>query len=305
MKNIQSNLAYFKISQDNPEKTLDTAYMFTEENSEIAKYIENTKEIKRHLITIKLLLEKKENKKTIDRYFLSLANTLNKFSTCSEFSCFINACDNTLDLAKKDLVLLKKIAKKYFKNRLLTENTPEEWIQAILDSNSGRKKGSCAENKLINILLKQHFLKVNTWEDFNKNNKVIARFSSVFNLKNVRKTLNIKINTKKQNKGLDLLIKNNTRIFLLEAKHLNTSGGGQDKQLSELIELISLTEKNKNISYIAFLDGNYSNVILNNPFPKGKLKTQKIEIAKFLKKNPNNYWLNTQGFKALFSAQNT
>jgi hypothetical protein len=42
--------------------------------------------------------------------------------------------------------------------------------------------------------------------------------------------------TKKQNKNLDLAIKIKNKIFICEAKHLNTSGGGQDKQLSELAE---------------------------------------------------------------------
>ena len=45
---------------------------------------------------------------------------------------------------------------------------PEEWIQAILDTNSSRKKGKCGENKLINILKKQDFIEVSSWDDFLK-----------------------------------------------------------------------------------------------------------------------------------------
>ena len=91
-----------------------------------------------------------------------------------------------------------------------------------------------------------------------------------------------------------------SRIFLLEAKHINTSGGGQDKQISELIEILSLKEKNSHISYVAFFDGRYSNEILSNNNAGEKLKSQRKEIKKYLSKNPNNYWLNTAGFKALF-----
>lgn len=97
-----------------------------------------------------------------------------------------------------------------------------------------------------------------------------------------------------------MIIKNGRRKFLLEAKHLNTAGGGQDKQLSELIELLTLSEKDKNIFYIAFLDGNYSNILLSDDYVRGKLKIQRKEIKKFLKKNPNNYWVNTNGLKELF-----
>ena len=98
-----------------------------------------------------------------------------------------------------------------------------------------------------------------------------------------------------------MIIKISNKIFLVEAKHLNTSGGGQDKQISELIEILSLKEKNKNIFYIVFLDGNYSNIFLGNEKCGDKLKTQRKEIQKYLKSNPRNYWLNTNGFISLFS----
>ena len=71
-------------------------------------------------------------------------------------------------------------------------------------------------------------------------------------------------------------------IFLCEAKHLNTSGGGQDKQISELIEIMSLAENSKNIFYISFLDGTYSNILLGDIDGGDKLKTQRKEINKYL-----------------------
>ena len=79
----------------------------------------------------------------------------------------------------------------------------------------------------------------------------MVKFSKKFSLKNVRKNLGVKIKTKKQNKTLDLIIKAKDQILLCEAKHLNTSGGGQDKQISELIEILGLNEKN-GVSYICF-----------------------------------------------------
>jgi len=186
---------------------------------------------------------------------------LGKFFNCSEFGCFINTCDSFLDLAKRDVILLEKIIQIYFDKRILNESVPEEWIQAILDSNSSRKKGKCGEKKLLHILAKYGFYEVKTWEDFFNKQKCVVKFSKIFSIKNVRKNLGIKLATKKQNKKLDLIVKINNRIFLCEAKHLNTSGGGQDKQIAELIEIISLKEQNKNISYLTFLDGSYSNVL--------------------------------------------
>lgn len=299
MKNIKNNQHYFKISQKNLESALDDFYIFQEKNKDLDKYIKNTKEIKKYLITIKTLIDKKEKDFIVDKYFRELAHILNKFSNCSEFSSFINACDNVLSFVKNDFILLKEITKRYFKYRILNEYVPEEWIQAVLDNNSSRKKGVCGENKLISILTKNNFIIVNNWEDFYKNKKCVAKFSKKFNLKNVRKELKIKIKTKKQNKSLDLIIKYNNNIFLLEAKHLNTCGGGQDKQISELIELLTLKENNKNIFYISFLDGNYSNILLGEKGNGDKIKEQRIQINKYLKEQENNFWLNTAGFISL------
>ena len=300
MKKIQNNLYYFKISQQNPEKILDGFYISNEKHPQLQKYIANTKEIKNILITIRTLQKKNEDKKIIAKYFSELSKTLGRFSNCSEFACFINTCDSFLDLAKRDIILLEKIARRYFEKRVLNEAVPEEWIQAILDSNSSRKKGKCGEKKLLHILAKYGFQEVKTWKDFFKKQKSAAKFSKIFSIKNVRKNLGIKLAAKKQNKKLDLIVKMNGRIFLCEAKHLNTSGGEQDKQIAELIEIISLKEQNKNISYIAFLDGSYSNVLLNNEEGGDKLNTQRKEIIKYLSRNHNNFWVNTAGFKNLF-----
>ncbi|MFH0907046.1 MAG: hypothetical protein ABIC36_00490 [bacterium] len=299
-KNIQDNQHYFKISQENPESSLDNFYIFDDKNPNLKKYIKNTKEIKEILTTIKILQRKKENPETINKYFEELQKSLSEFSNCSEFICFVNACDNTLDAVKKDLDLVKKITQRYFSKRLLNEVVPEEWIQAIIDSNSSRKKGKCGELKLISILKKLDFKEVKNWEDFKKSNKCVAQFSKVFSVKKVQEILKAKIKAKKQGKKIDLIIKYKNKIFLIEAKHLNTSGGGQDKQISELIEILNLKEKTSNIYYISFLDGSYSNILLSNSKAGDKLKTQRKEIKKYLKKNPNNYWLNTFGFKILF-----
>ncbi len=304
MKKIQNNLYYFELSKNNPEKILDDFYVFDEKHPQLQKYIANTKEIKNILITIRTLQKKKENKKVIAKYFLELSKVMGKFSNCSEFACFINACDSFLDLAKKDIVLLEKITERYFKKRILNEAVPEEWIQAILDSNSARKKGKCGENKLLNILEKYGFQEVKTWEEFFNKQKCVTKFSKIFSVTNVRKNLNIELATKKQNKKLDLIIKCGRNVFLCEAKHLNTSGGAQDKQISELIEIIGLKEKNKNISYIAFLDGSYSNILLSDASEGDKLKTQKKEIKECLIRNPNSFWVNTKGFKSLISDLN-
>lgn len=300
MKVARSNLHYFEISRNNQEKLLDDFYVFDNKHPDLDKYIKNTKEIKNILITIRTLQSKKEKPAVIDKYFLELSKIIGRYSNCSEFACFVNACDNIISETKNEIGLLKKITARYFAKRVLNEMVPEEWMQAILDTNSSRKKGKCGENKLINILTKQGFREVFDWDEFLKTDYCVVKFSKKFNLKNVRKNLGVKIKTKKQNKTLDLIIKAKNKVLLCEAKHLNTSGGGQDKQISELIEILGLTENN-GVSYISFLDGKYSNILLSNNGNGEKITTQRKEINKFLKNNPKNYWVNTAGFERLIS----
>lgn len=300
MKKIQNNLYYFDVSKKKPEKLIDDFYIFDEKHPDLELYIQNTKEIKNILITIKTLKEKKEDSLVIDKYFTELVRVIGKFSNCSEFACFVNACDNIIGEMQHDIDALKQITERYFEKRVLNEAAPEEWVQAILDTNAARKKGNCGENKLIHLLEKEGFKRVSDWNSFFDTDYCVVRFSSKFNLKNVREKLNVKIQTKKQDKGLDLIIKAKDKILLCEAKHLNTSGGGQDKQISELIEIVGLS-KEKNVSYIAFLDGNYSNVLLGVKGSGDKVFMQRKEINEALRDNPDNYWVNTAGFKNLIA----
>ncbi|MFH1661567.1 MAG: hypothetical protein ABIA02_00500, partial [Candidatus Falkowbacteria bacterium] len=298
---MKNNLHYFKISQENKEPHLDQDYFILEKHPELKKYLSGIKEIKEILITIKKLTNSKENKSIIDKYFLELFEIFkNNFSNCSELGCFVNACDTTRDLIQKDFESFKRITSLFIKKRKLDDKVPENWVQAIIDSNSSRKKGDLGERKIINFLIKQGYKEVKEWNNFKKFNKCVARFSAEdFSTKNVRKILDLKIRTKKQDKQLDLLIKNGKKVFLLEAKHLNTGGGEQDKQISELIEIISLPQERDDIFYVSFLDGTYSNLLLDkiNKSAKKRLKQRK-EIEKYLMKNPNNFWVNTAGFES-------
>lgn len=303
LKKIKNNFHYFNISKENPEDPIDEAYCFFEINKDIKKYTEHIKKLKELLITIKTITNNKKTKLNTDELFINLQDllTLNNYSNSSEFGCFINACDSTLDNARKDTELLKQITYKYFEKRIVNDIVPEEWIQAVLDSNSSRKKSKNGEKKIANILNENNFNLVKNISDFKKTKRCYAfcETKSDFSTAKLRLNLKLKINTKKQNKNLDVIFKCGKNIFILEAKHLNTNGGGQDKQISELIEILSLKEKDKNIHYISFLDGVYSNILLNNTKYKGKTSTQIKQMNKYLQNNKNNFWVNTIGFQKL------
>ncbi|MFH1956793.1 MAG: DpnII family type II restriction endonuclease [Patescibacteria group bacterium] len=283
-----------------------------EKDPHLDDYVKHIKKIKEFLTTIKVMTEKGENTKRIDEYIGYLQKELNAFSNKSEFVCFAHACDTTLNSIKKDFELLKKVTLLYIQYRDITEIAPKEWIQALIDSQSARKKGHSGDLKLVDICLLKGFVEAEDWEDFKNNSKVVARFSKdvdkVFGVKTVKQILGLNLSVKNQDKAPDLIIKKASKWLIVEAKHINSSGGEQNKQINELINLISIKEKQKNIYYISLMDGAYSNVLLSltekeledmslitSRRAKKKCSQQK-DIIENLTANKNNYWLNTAGF---------
>ena len=98
----------------------------------------------------------------------------------------------------------------------------------------------------------------------------------------------------------DFLIKNNDHIFIVEHRHMKESGGGQDKQINEVISFISFSESNVKIHYISFLDGIYFNLFINKKyFEEDEISHQLKNIKRSLNQNKQNYFVNTKGFDKL------
>lgn len=107
---------------------------------------------------------------------------------------------------------------------------------------------------------------------------------------------------KKENKKPDYFIKNRNEIYIVEHKHMKEGGGGQDKQINEVISFIGFSEKKTSIHYVSFLDGIYFNLFSNKKYlKKGKILSQLKNIKKNLKRNGRNYFVNTKGFVRLIS----
>jgi len=98
-----------------------------------------------------------------------------------------------------------------------------------------------------------------------------------------------------QGKLPDVVLKVTDHFFIIEAKHINETGGAQDKQIAELISFINQREPSQNIHYVAFLDGLYFNYFIGSA--KGsKLFQQREAIENCLKRNHGNFFVNTAGF---------
>jgi len=304
------NIEILNYCIDRPETFLDEFYVFDEKHKELDKYVEKTEKIKHILISIKEVKEEKEGQKVLSRLYKRLWDLIDDtYSIYSEFGCFINACDAGIKDVIVDFELLKKITDRYIKKRTLKDIVPAEWVQALLDKGASRKKGPRGEKKLISILKNKGYVFVEKISDFEKNSKSVAKFKKEgeFSVVRLEKKFGEVTSKDVQGKILDLLIKNKNEYYFLEAKHIHVSGGAQNKQILELINIIKKKPKRKNHHFVSFLDGRYFNILFENKKDikitkdrKNKISNQRTDIKKALKTNKNNYFINTAGFKRIF-----
>ena len=177
-----------------------------------------TSKIKELLYTIKTLEAKKNN---ADDFYFDLYKVISdKYADKSELVCFFNACDCTINTIKEQFDTFKKVVSLYLNNRDITDITPKEWIQALIDKGASRSKGSIGEKKLEKIANKHGFVSVNNWEDFLKTKKAVVRFrKNKFDVKTIKKHLGVNLNFNTQNKMLDIILKSGTNYCFIEAKH--------------------------------------------------------------------------------------
>ncbi len=110
--------------------------------------------------------------------------------------------------------------------------------------------------------------------------------------------------TDHQDKLPDLVLRNYAGDLCIgEFKHIKEGGGGQDKQLAELISLVQQSEEN--ISYLAFLDGLYFNRLADVGIQRNgrpsKMQRQIDAIRHALKANARNFFVNTHGMQTLLN----
>lgn len=101
-----------------------------------------------------------------------------------------------------------------------------------------------------------------------------------------------------QNKLPDMVFFVNGEYYIVEMKSMKGSGGGQDKQLTEIINFIRYAETDEHIHYVTYLDGEYSN-LLHGETTQPKIRCQYDDAISCLQKHPGNYFLNTAGFEEL------
>lgn len=320
MKKI-NNIKLFEFSLNNPEQIIDEFYI---KNGSliISEDLKNPTALMRKncdlLESISAYGFAKKNKnKTIAKKAIEeiLRIIKSKNINYSEFVSFWPVVDISYSLFNKidvdeQLEIIKNITDKYIKLRhkfyLLHGYTPTT-LQVGKDAKAHKESGSLGIYKVSKILNNAGYKKANneTKENFvlygdKKYIEADKKGKRLF--KNLLNNYKIKFSwsKKKEQKMPDFLIKNKNNIFIVEHKHMKEGGGGQDKQINEVISFISFTEGNKKIHYISFLDGIYFNLFRNKKHSnRGKIANQLINIRQNLERNKQNYFVNTAGFKKI------
>ena len=170
-------------------------------------------------------------------------------------------------------------------------------FQVLTDSYSHKRKGAMGVEKLKKICNQFSIPKINDEMQINNDiyyilpdsgdNRLFDRIIEVNHI-------NFDFRNAHQGKMPDALIKIDDVFLVVEHKILKESGGGQDKQMTEIIDFIGQGERG--VHYISFMDGILFNELIN-PSERNKLYRDKQNIYSNLQSCPFNYFVNEYGFK--------
>ncbi|OGF64277.1 hypothetical protein A2661_00855 [Candidatus Giovannonibacteria bacterium RIFCSPHIGHO2_01_FULL_45_24] len=320
-----NNIKLFKFSLNNPEPIIDEFYL-KNGNLIISKDPKNPTDLMRknfdllESISAYNFAKKNKNQLTARKAIEKILEIVkNKNINYSEFVSFWPVVDISYSLFKnlngtEQIKIIKNIVEKYINlrhNLYSTYGYTPTTLQVGKDAKAHKESGNLGTYKVSKILDITGFKKANveTIADFNKGDKKYIEADKK-GKKLFKKLLNYyKINfswsKKREQKIPDFLIRYKDGIFIVEHKHMKEGGGGQDKQVNEVISFVSFSESNNKIHYISFLDGIYFNLFTNTKYlNKGKILNQLNNIKQKLKRNKQNYFVNTAGFKKLLKSLN-
>lgn len=320
MKSID-NIKLFEFSLNNPEPIIDEFYL-KNGNLIISKNPKDPTDLmKKNLDLLESIsaynfAKKNKNQATAKEAIKKILEIVkNKNINYSEFVSFWPVVDISYSLFNKmtddeQLKIIKNIVEKYIElrhNLYSSYGYTPTTLQVGKDAKAHKESGNLGIYKVSKVLNKAGYKKANAekLENFvsQKGKLYIESDKKGKDLfKHLLDFYKIKFlwSKKKEQKMPDFLIKNDEDIFIVEHKHMKEGGGGQDKQINEVISFIGFSERNPKIHYISFLDGVYFNLFTNKKYlSKGKILNQLKNIKRNLKRNKQNYFVNTAGFKKL------
>jgi hypothetical protein len=313
---LRKNIYYWNESLTHPEQFLDDYYIFDDIIVNDQNLIEKIKQLRLLIITYCEMTEIDENvtSKILDKIYNIIVSIENIQYT--EFVAFWKNLDLSYSVFKdfknspESINILRDILKKYCEKRFELYNSlgySNITVQALYDAGASRKKGMAGINKLED-LIKSRFKDVVHAEDWNslenaniayflpdsKDEKLFKEFCEIYKIQ-------FEFGKTHQGKEPDMVLKVNQDFFIIEAKHINESGGAQDKQIVEVIDFIKNSESSNKIHYLSFMDGLYFNKFSQENITNNKINNQKRNIEEALENHENNFFVNTYGFKTLLN----
>lgn len=169
-------------------------------------------------------------------------------------------------------------------------------FQVLTDNYSHKRKGTLGVEKIKKICKQLGINKLTDESNINDNMFYILPdagdnqlFEKIISLNHI----NFDFKTTHQGKMPDALLKIDSTFIIVEHKILKETGGGQDKQMTEIIDFIN--QNVRGVHYVSFMDGILFNELIN-PSEKNKLYRDKFNIISNLTNNPYNYFVNEFGF---------
>ena len=318
---MKSNLDFFKLMKKHPEKVIDGYYsnlnetliipldkeesnLLTLKTNDLYRYIDTLETLLVDLsgTEAEVLIEEVLTK--IDTILTTVLN-INYTSFCQYFMVqnLSHSIYKSLEKTER-LSILKELVKSYIANRhslyKMHGYTPVV-LQTMSDNYSHKRKGKAGiikiENQLkeLGITTKLQSLAEANIDTFyilpDKGDKTL------FNALLKKHNIDFVFSGKKQGKLPDVLVKIKEEFYIIEHKSMKEPGGGQDKQIVEVLDFIRYSETNPHVHYITYLDGIFANRFLAHSTAKNEVQYQ--EVQDILKKNPQNYFVNTKTFTLL------
>lgn len=309
---MKTNIEYFNESIIKREATFDKHYFIDEviitdaenellkNNRQLQKTIHEYADKRTEYHNKKKRMPDDEKEDYIKQIIALLSkDNMNLTNFAQSFAVF-DASFSLFDNMKKNekITFIDFILDQYVETRLkLYEKIGDGYLQILYDSHAHKRMGACGARKTAGQLnavgyTKSSHIDINSNEYFLPDTVKKEKFKEFLNVNNI----DCPWSKGKQSKMPDAVFRHKGTYYIVEHKHLKESGGGQDKQMTELVDLIKYSQEN--VVYISYLDGPYFNEL---EMPNVDTKTFKIkqDIIENLTTNPNNYFVNTSGFDSL------
>jgi len=276
--------------------------------------MENNRKLIDRITAIKVALDDDKNV-DLKPHLVALANLLeDRNMNFNEFTSFFPSLDVSFSIYKKlspneKFDFLNIAVRKYIEKRhsiYMSQGYSATTLQVRKDFEKHKTEGSSAKKKVEGMLIKFGFKELKSEESIIDNPYKYHFFgTSVATtnlLNNLRQKLKLEFEWQSvhQNKSADVAFSDEEgNIYISELKHTKETGGGQDKQVSELISLISFNESSEKIRYLSFLDGIYFNTFVNPTAPK--TIAQVSQIKEYLESCPKNFFVNTYGLEQILN----